>query len=130
MSDRAYRAVLGFFILLGLYFEIALLMYVLIALLIVEGATNLRLAVLVCRLRNCVTHGNYQYVNHEEVASPRFSMDAEQVWRLVVGGLLYLSYVQFDMFWFFPWFMGLAIFGSGLSGVCPGILVMRWIGFR
>ncbi len=130
MSNRVYRAVLGFLILLGLYYDLEPLIFFVIALLAFEGLTNLKLTDLLCKLQNSIFKGVYHFVNPEEALTPRFNIEAEQVWRLVVSAFLYLCYVPFDMFWFLPWFMGLVIFGSGLSGVCPGLLVMRWIGFR
>ena len=57
-------------------------------------------------------------------------MEAEQAWRLVVGLLLDVTFYFYDQLWFFPWFMGFAIFGAGLSGVCPVLLAIRWIGFK
>jgi hypothetical protein len=48
----------------------------------------------------------------------------------VVGGLLAITFYFYEQLWFFPWFMGFAIFGSGISNVCPVLLVIRWAGFK
>jgi len=124
MSDRIYRSMLGLLLLLGLYFELPELIYFLIAMLFFEGLTNLRLPKLVCRLAGIKDQAG------ASVISSRFSMEAEQTWRLVVGFMLAVTYYFYDQLWFFPWFMGFAIFGAGLSGVCPVLLAIRWIGFK
>lgn len=132
MNDRIYRAILGLLILLALYFESTILIYALVAILFVEGLTNWRLPKLLCLLRKCVSAnasaleftidaGNSRY---------RFDFEAERVWRFVVGAFLLLGWMFYQQLWFFPWFMGFAIFGAGLSGVCPVLLAIRWAGFR
>lgn len=132
MSDRTYRTIVGLTLLIGLYFERAEVIYFLILMLFFEGLTNLRVPKLVCRFRSCVSQ-NYKPNEFEvDPLNPnfRFSMESEQAWRLVVGSLLALTYYFYDLLWFFPWFMGFAIFGAGLSGVCPVLLAIRWVGFK
>ncbi len=130
MTDRTYRGVFGAAILISLYFEISWLMFVLIGLLFAEGITNQRVPMLVCMLRNCLQKDYIGYVNYGQVASPKFNVDSERVWRLTVGLLLFVSFAYVEALWWFPWFMGFAIFGAGLSGVCPGLFTIRWAGFR
>lgn len=130
MSDRAYRVIFGASILLSLYFNFEWLMYVLIGLFFAEGLTNQRIPILVSQLRNSVSAADVHYVNTEIVLDSRFGVEAERVWRLMVGVFLLISYSYLDALWWFPWFMGFAIFGAGLSGVCPVLLAIRWIGFR
>ncbi len=131
MTDRSYRTLLGLLILVALYFELAWLMYGLIIILLLEGVTNFRIPILICKARKCMLKEEDSiYVDPAEVATARFAVDSERIWRLVVGSFLYIAYVHLDMLWFFPWFMGFAIFGAGLSGVCPVLLAIRWLGFR
>ncbi len=132
MSDRIYRSALGLALLLGLYFELSELIYFLIAMLFFEGLTNLRLPKIVCHFSRCATKIKdfTEYQADPFNVNYRFSMEAEQAWRLVVGLLLAVTYHFYDQLWFFPWFMGFAIFGAGLSGVCPVLLAIRWIGFK
>ncbi len=131
MSDRTYRTLLGLLILTGLYFELAPLMYALIGVLFVEGITNLRIPKLACKIRNCVAHADrFVYQDVDLVNQPRFGFEAERMWRLLVAAFLLVGYSLVDALWFFPWFMGFAIFGAGLSGICPVLLGVRWLGFR
>jgi hypothetical protein len=132
MSDRVYRSLLGLALLVGLYFELPELIYSLIAMLFFEGLTNLRLPKLVCHFRSCVNMQNVIAEYQVDQINPnfRFAMESEQAWRLLVGLLLLVTYQYYDQLWFFPWFMGFAIFGAGLSGLCPVLLAIRWIGFR
>jgi len=44
---------------------------------------------------------------------------------------LFLAYVVFAKYlWFVPWFIGFALFGAGVSGVCPSLSLLKWMGFR
>lgn len=128
MSDRTYRLILGTLLLVSLYFEISYLMYFLIGLLFFEGATNLRLPLVLSRLQGKSTaNGNLAPIQHKG----RFGLEAERAWRLIVGLMLFVTYVLFyDEMWFFPWFMGFAIFGAGTSGVCPVLIAVKWAGCR
>jgi hypothetical protein len=65
----------------------------------------------------------------------RFDFEAYRMWRITVALVLVVTFAMihefgYDMLWFFPWFMGFAIIGAGVSGVCPGLLALRWVGFR
>jgi hypothetical protein len=130
MTDRTYRTLLGASILIALYFDLRWLMYGVIGLLFLEGVTNQRVPQIVCALRNYIGNTSIQYVNNELVSSPRFNIESERVWRFVVGIFLLVSFVFVPALWWFPWFMGFAIFGAGLSGVCPVLLAIRWTGFK
>jgi len=130
MTDRTYRTMLGALLLVCLYFDLNLVIYGMILVLLAEGLTNLRIPRLVCSIRNCVTKGSFDYLDAELVTESRFTMESERVWRIVVSFFLVLSYLLIDALWFYPWFMGFAIFGAGLSGVCPVLLGIRWAGFK
>lgn len=131
MTDRNYRTLLGLLILLALYFNLDWLMIGLIVVLVSEALTNYRIPRLICMLRNCVTNEQrFAYVDAAQLPEPRFVFEAERAWRLVVGTFLLLGYIFIDLLWFIPWFMGFAIFGAGLSGVCPVLLAIRWLGFK
>ena len=127
MTNRMYRLLVGVIILTGLYFELPMVMYVLIGVVLFEGVTNLRIPIITQKLSG-----------HAAVEKPdgfqfkvRFNFDAERAWRLILGGVLLVVYVLFyDKLWFIAWFMGFAILGAGLSGVCPLFISLKWAGFR
>ncbi len=130
MSDRTYRTLLGILLLVSLYFELSRFLYGIILILFIEGITNFRVPGIVCAIRKCVTEKAPDYVNMELVADAKFNIESERVWRIVVGAFLLVGYAFSDNLWFLPWFMGFAIFGAGLSGVCPVLLAIRWVGFK
>ena len=70
------------------------------------------------------------FIDSEFVENSRFNIYSERVWRLVVGMFLLIGYSFYSVLWFLPWFMGFAIFGAGLSGLCPVLLAIHWIGFK
>ena len=116
MSERIYLFLVGLTILIALYFEIEKAIYALCLFLIFEAITNLRLTTFSQKLL-------------------KRNVDAFLVWRMLVavmlgGSFLLLNQYNVEIIWFIPWFMGFAILGAGLSGVCPAVLFIRWIGFR
>jgi hypothetical protein len=127
MTDRNYRLLFGLAILVALYFDLTYLMYGLIGLTLVEGITNWRLPLLASRL----THKPGADVLPMEPFDFKWPLHEERAWRLMVAFMLLLTAVIFnDVAWFLPWFMGFAIFGAGVSGVCPMLLGVRYAGCR
>lgn len=130
MNERIFRIVLGVVLLLLLYFDLRQAVYGYIVLLFFEGITNWRIPILVFRMR-----GDRNADVREYPVSPgaeaRINFEAERALRLAVGAFLVVSYVLFPKeLWFFPWFIGFALFGAGLSGICPMVMGFRWLGFR
>lgn len=130
MSNRLYRLLYGAILLVALYFELIVLIYVLIGLAVFEAVTNLRIPKLISRLR----YGNDGDAAEGSIGiefKTRTSFEAERGWRLTVASMLAISVFVFpDTLWFFPWFMGFAVLGAGVSGVCPMFLLMKWIGLK
>lgn len=132
MSERFFRLIVGSLLLAFLYFDLHAGIPALIAMLTLEGVTNYRIPVLVSRLR---TAGQVGFDDSSELAPEaqlaRIPFDAERAWRLSVAVMLIITvYVFSESLWFFPWFMGFAIFGAGLSGVCPVLISLKLLGFR
>lgn len=130
MSNRFYRLLFGGTLLLGLYFDLYALLYALIGLSVCEALTNARIPGLVSRMR----YGNggdplegslgIEFVQ-------RCNFEAERAWRLSVAAFLAVSIFALpDTLWFLPWFMGFAILGAGVSGVCPMFLALKWVGLK
>ena len=130
MSNRQYRLLLGTLLLIALYIEQPTIIYVLIAVSLFEGLTNFRIT----KIISCLRHKNEG--NPQEGAlgldfKVRTKFEAEQGMRLMTATMLSISIFAFPQTtWFIPWFMGLAILGAGVSGVCPLYLVMRWAGLK
>ena len=130
MSNRLYRLLYGALLLVGLYFDQALLINILIGLAVFEALTNLRIPKLISQLR-FGNEGDPQEGTIGIDFKVRTNFEAERGWRISVAAMLLLSILVFPkMLWFFPWFMGFAIMGAGASSVCPVLLFIRWIGFK
>jgi hypothetical protein len=130
VSNRFYRLLFGIALLLSLYFDLYPVMYGLIGLAMFEGATNLRVARLVSRLRS--GNDGDPYEGSLGIAfKARTRFEAERGWRMTVALMLIVSmFVYPKALWFFPWFMGFAIMGAGISGVCPVFLALKWVGLK
>lgn len=125
MSERIFRLIQGACLLLLLFFQQEPLIHAYIALLLFEGITNWRIPILVSKLR-------YGEVREPSGTSCRnIPFDAERALRLVVAGLLIISYILFPtQLWFFPWIIGFMLFMAGITNICPMAMILRWIGFR
>ena len=129
MTERTFRIILGAILLAALYFDWRLVIYGYIVVLTFEGITNWRIPTLVSRLQGNPAAGSACDLSPGDQA--RINFEAERVLRLVVAAFLVVSYVLFNKeLWFFPWFIGFALFGAGLSGLCPMVMGFRWAGFR
>ncbi|MHB1514231.1 MAG: hypothetical protein ACYCVY_00705 [Acidiferrobacteraceae bacterium] len=134
MSARTYRLILGTLLLTFLYFNLTDLIFTLIAIVLIEGATNLRIEKLITTARHAI--GTYAPSTADTASGPAttgysFNFEAERAWRLIIGLMLLITYVLFrSSLWFFPWFMGFAILGAGVSDVCPMLIGVKWCGFK
>lgn len=131
MSERMFLFVVGATILSALYIELDTLIYVLCAWLLIEGITNMRLTTLTQKLINKVVPSGLTVFK----TKVRCEFNAYRAWRIMVAVMLGGSFVllieyQIEILWFFPWFMGFAIMGAGTSGICPMLLLLRWVGFK
>ncbi len=130
MSNRLYRLLFGALLLVALYFDLYPLIHVLVGMAVLEAITNLRVPILVSRLRGVpepdASEGSLGIAFHT-----RTGFEAERGWRLMVASMLALSLLAFpEQLWFVPWFMGFAILGAGVSGVCPMFLALKWAGLK
>lgn len=130
MSNRQYRLFFGALLLVALYFEHTIIIYFLIGLAVIEALTNLRLPKIISLYR----HNNSGDPLEGSIGinfKVRTNFEAERGWRITVATILALSiFVYPEALWFMPWFMGLAILGAGISGVCPMFLALKWLGLK
>ena len=125
MSDRLYRLLLGLTLLISLYFDLHQVLLGVIVLQLLEGVSNCRIPLLINRARGL---GSGTSCASPDALIP---FDAERAWRLTVAACLILSLLVFpEQLWWFAWFMGFAIFGAGLSGVCPMLIILQYARFR
>jgi len=125
MSEKNFRIVLGAWLVVGLFVDSSLVIYALLGLLLFEGVTNLRVPALVTRIRS----GSHPAPDVNPNA--RISFEAERGLRLIVAALVFIPMSGYAGFlWFLPWFVGFALIGAGLSGICPMVLALRWLGLR
>lgn len=130
MTNRHYRLVYGALLLIALYLELPFLVYALIGLPVIEVITNQMIPKLVSQIGFA-----HEVDPHEGTLGIDFKIrtnfEAERGFRLTVATMLCLSiFIYPDALWFLPWFMGFAIFGAGISGVCPVFLMMKWLGLK
>ncbi len=131
MSERIYLFVVGAFILTALYIEENMMIYVLCLWLMFEGVTGIlftRLTQKSIPIADPVGLTTFR-------AHQRFDFEALRATRIVIAFFLgsaffLLNEYGFEVLWFFPWFMGFAILGAGVSGVCPIVLATKWAGFK
>ncbi|RDH85312.1 MAG: DUF2892 domain-containing protein [endosymbiont of Galathealinum brachiosum] len=53
------------------------------------------------------------------------------MFRLTVSIFVAIPLLIFPQsLWFFPWFVGIMLTMSGVTGVCPMMLLLQWLGFK
>ena len=131
MSERSYLFLIGAYILTALYIEIDIMIYLLCLWLLFEALTDIRLTTLTQKfVTETVPAGLTVFQTRT-----RYSFDSFRVLRLTIvillgGSVALLNEKNIEVVWFIPWFMGFAFLGAGVSGVCPSLLLIRWLGFK
>ena len=131
MSNRVYLFVIGLCILASLYLESNIMIYMLAVIVFLEGVSGVTITSLSQKIRNVKLESGLLQLEK----TPRFNFDAFRMLRIIMSVIVLVSYMavheyNIDMLWFFPWFIGFAVLGAGVSGVCPVYLAIRWLGFK
>lgn len=130
MSEKNFRIILGAWLIIGLLINSPHAIYALVGLLLFEGVTNLRMPGLITRVR----FGNQPIAeNNADTFNPnaRTCFEAERGLRVIVAALIVIPMItNTELLWLLPWFVGFALIGAGLSGICPMVLALRWLGMR
>jgi hypothetical protein len=127
MSERNFRLLIGVWLMLALLAALPPPIYILMATLLFEGITNWRVPALVSRLRA----GSAPTVTAVAASDCVMSFEAERALRLILVTMLVLSlFLAPEMLWWLPWFIAFALIGAGLSGICPMVSALRWVGMR
>jgi hypothetical protein len=128
MTERSFRLILGASLLLMLYLDFELGIYIYIGVLCFEGITNWRIPMLVSRAR---FGDNYQSSDALSPGCSNIPFDAERALRLIAAGFLVITFVIFKTeAWFFPWFVGSMLLLAGITNICPMVMGLRYAGFR
>ncbi len=131
MSERLFLFVVGAYILISLYIEIDMMIYILCLWLLFEAIMDIRLTTLSQKLMSRTVPAGLTVFQTQA----RFDFEALRVLRIVVsvslaGAFILINEHHIDVLWFVPWFLGFALLGAGVSGICPAMLLIRWLGFR
>lgn len=128
MTERNFRLVIGSWLVLALLLAMPEAIYALMAVLSFEGLTNWRVPALIARLRGMPEGLATGAAGAGECMIP---FEAERALRLLIVGFLALALFALpDQLWWLPWFVGFALIGAGLSGICPMVQALRWVGMR
>lgn len=136
MNERSYLFLVGATVLLLMFFNIETYLYGLAAIFAIEGITNWRLPIVMAKIMGQSDYAQRATLRpildgmSEATFHPRFNIEAERMVRFVFSIILIFSLIFFEQLWFFPWFMGIMLIIAGLSGFCPMIWFLNWLGFR
>jgi len=127
MTESQFRIILGLWLIAGLYLNSVQVMYALMLVLLFEGVTNLRIPTIVSRIR----YGQQALGDGQASLQTRVSFEAERALRLIVALFIVAPlYEELVQLWWLPWFVGFALIGAGLSGMCPMVLALKHLGLR
>lgn len=125
MSERTFRIVQGVYLLIALFLEIEMMIYIFIGVFLFEAISNWRIPMLVSRVRF-----GPAVLTEQGEATPRFNIESERMFRITIN-LFLLGYVIYpEALWFMPWFLAVMLFLAGITKICPIVLFFRYFGFR
>lgn len=130
MSEHTYRMVMGTALLILLYTEIDMLGYVIIGVILTEGITNLRLNLLITRLRNKLG-ATLSETDGPPRENYRFNFDAERAQRIMVAVSFAALFIYAPKeLWIINWLFAFGMLISGIVMFCPIIALFKAVGFR
>ncbi|MBI5040092.1 MAG: hypothetical protein HZB57_02475 [Gammaproteobacteria bacterium] len=129
MTERSFRLLIGVWLVLALLAGQPVASYVLMGVLLFEAITNWRVPILLARFSRTATA-----VAEPAATAPGeclIPFEAERAFRLIIAASIGLPmYLAPELLWWLPWFVAFALIGAGLSGMCPMVLALRWVGMR
>ena len=127
MTERSFRFLQGIYLFITLAVGSDNMMYGIIIMYVYEGLTNLRIPILVSRIR----YGKDFVYDPFTKSTFRIKCDAERAQRVAAAIFLYVTYFVFpDAAWFGPWFLASIFLMAGITNMCPSVMFLRWVGFR
>ena len=134
MTERSWRFVFGILCLIFLTFEYYNAIYVIVAIAVFEGITNLRLPIILSKLSfmNKNSHFMIQDTMAIKPANRKtIAFEAQRMFRLSVAIAIAIPLLLYpETLWFLPWFTGIMLTMSGITGICPMMLLLQWAGFK
>lgn len=132
MSERVNRFILGFSLITFLFMEWSYGVYAIICILILEGITNLRIPILVSKLRYSMGQtAEGLTLDFDENDDCKFNYEAERLLRFSVATTISLGFIFFEeLLWFLPWFVGLNLLLAGITGTCALLMLLKKLGFK
>jgi len=129
MTENTYRFLLGSALFAILYLESDTLAYILIAMTLFEGLTNLRVNILISKLLNKLFAKPIP--QEPQSSSFRVNIAAERAQRIFIAVVFYLIYfiAPHDL-WMLNWLFALGMILSGIVMFCPVVALFRYLGFR
>jgi len=128
MSERANRFTLGFCLISFLFLEWNYGVFAIIFVLIFEGITNWRIPTLISRIRYAMDGITLAI---EPDHTYKYNYEAERITRLTIATIICLGYILYnEALWFLPYFVGLNMLLTGITGLCPLVMFYKKIGFR
>jgi hypothetical protein len=132
MSERIFRLIQGIYLLIALYLDLDIMIYIFMGVFLFEAISNWRVPTLVSRLRygpEAVAISNAEMSTMS--IKTHYKFEAERMLRLTVTFLLVLTFVLFpEPMWFFPWFIAVMLLSAGITNICPMVMFYRYLGFR
>jgi len=134
MTERIWRLIFGSLCLIFLALEWYSAIYVIVGIAIFEGITNLRLPVLLSKI-SFLNKNNPLMIQDTLTITPEnrktIPFDAHRIFRLSLSLIVIVPLLLFPQaLWFVPWFVGIMLTMSGVTGVCPMMLFLQWLGFK
>lgn len=130
MSEHTYRLLMGILLLIILYTDTNIFSYTIIGIILFEGLTNLRINLLVTRLRNKLG-AQLTDVDGPPRESYRINFEAERAQRIVVA----VSFAALFLYspkelWMLNWMFAFGMLISGIVMFCPIIALFKAVGFK
>ena len=127
MTERNFRFLQGAYLFIALSLDSSTMIQAIIIMYVYEGLTNLRIPMIVSKLR----YGKDFVYDPFSNSKFRIKCDAERAQRVMAAIFLYVTYFMFpEPAWFGPWFLASIFLMAGVTSMCPSVMFLRWVGFR
>jgi len=129
VTERAYRLLIGILIIAFLFFQLNYAIWAIIALMSFEALTNWRVPIIVSKV---LYPSDIIKESESENQKNSVNFEAERMLRWITMALILLGISNYteSMLWYLPWFVGLMLLVSGVTGICPMVMALRKMGLK